>query len=118
MTTKTEGQHAAEFLISEANGYRSREEETIASGEDLEAGTVLGKITSSGKFVQLDPDASDGSETAAAILYAAVDATGGDKQGTVIERDAEVRQSSLIFPDTASETQALADLLSLGIIAR
>ena len=46
MATLTEGQHTAEFLVSEANGCRSRESVTILSGQDLAAGTVCGKVAS------------------------------------------------------------------------
>lgn len=45
MTTITEGQHAGEFLVSEAEGSRSRDAITVASGQNLSAGAVLGKIT-------------------------------------------------------------------------
>lgn len=44
MTEFTEGFHAGEHLVSEANGYRSREVGTI-TGADLAAGTVLGQIS-------------------------------------------------------------------------
>lgn len=44
MTTFTEGRHAGEYLISEASGTRSRDVVTLATGNDLEAGTVLGRI--------------------------------------------------------------------------
>lgn len=40
----TEGAHTAEHLLAEANGTRSRQAITIASGQDLERGAVLGKI--------------------------------------------------------------------------
>jgi hypothetical protein len=43
MSTKTEGKHCAEFLVSEANGYRSREAVTVLSGQNLNAGAVLGR---------------------------------------------------------------------------
>src|SRR4051812_21892871 len=43
MSTKTEGKHCAEFMISEAAGYRSREAVTVLSGENLKAGHVLGR---------------------------------------------------------------------------
>lgn len=36
---------AGGFLVSEANAYRSREMITIASGQNLKAGAVLGRIT-------------------------------------------------------------------------
>lgn len=44
MGVLTEGMHRGEFLVSEANGMRSREIVTIALGENLAAGAVLGKL--------------------------------------------------------------------------
>jgi hypothetical protein len=43
MSTKTEGKHCAEFMISEAAGYRSRDAITVLSGQNLNAGAVLGR---------------------------------------------------------------------------
>ena len=43
MAALTETFHAGGFLVSEANGSRSREQITVLSGQDLLAGTVLGK---------------------------------------------------------------------------
>lgn len=45
MTEYTEGQHAGEFLVSEAPGSLSREVVTLLLGENLKAGAVLGKVT-------------------------------------------------------------------------
>jgi hypothetical protein len=45
MTTITETNHTAEFLLSEAPGCLSREEITVLSGQDLAAGAVVGKVT-------------------------------------------------------------------------
>lgn len=42
--------------------------EVIASGQTLVKGSVLGKITASGKFVLCDSAATDGSQTPVAIL--------------------------------------------------
>lgn len=44
-TVFTEGRHAAEFLISEGPGQYSREAVTVASGQNLTAGAVLGRLT-------------------------------------------------------------------------
>ena len=53
---------------------------TVASGAGvLQAGTVLGKVTASGKYVAYDNTALDGSETAVAILADKVDATSSDQ---------------------------------------
>lgn len=44
MTELTEGQHKAEFLVTEANGSLSREAITVVSGQNLQPGHVLGKV--------------------------------------------------------------------------
>jgi hypothetical protein len=44
MVTKTEIGHAAGFICSEAAGDRSREKETMLSGQNLKAGAALGKL--------------------------------------------------------------------------
>lgn len=89
MTILTEGVRDAAFLISEANDWRSRDEVTVtATGAALDAGTVLGKITSTGKYVLHDNAAVDGSENAAAILLTSIGAEEATR--TIIARDAEV----------------------------
>ena len=52
-----EGRYAGEFVVSEGNGKISRETIIVLSGETLEAGAVLGKVTASGKYKALDPAA-------------------------------------------------------------
>lgn len=121
MTTLTEGYHAGEFIVSEANGTRSREVVTIIEGQNLVAGAVLGQITTGGKYTELDPDAEDGSEVAAAVLYDAVDATDGDTDGVIIARDAEVNGAEITWPTGISgpeTTAATAELAAAGIIVR
>ena len=49
---KIEGVHAGEFLLSEANGTRSREEVIISAGNGIvAAGTLIAKITSANAAV-------------------------------------------------------------------
>lgn len=111
----TEARRTGEFLLSEATGTRSREEVTIAAAAAaLVAGTVVGKITASGKYVAYSNGASDGSETAAGILYAAVADSAADQKAVIIARDAEVAETHL----TGSDANGKADLLALGIIVR
>ena len=45
MTAITESPHTAGFLLSEAPGNRSRDNGVLASGQNLKAGAVVGKIT-------------------------------------------------------------------------
>lgn len=52
MTIKIEGVHAGEFLLSEANGTRSREEVVISAGNGkVAAGTLIAKITAANAAV-------------------------------------------------------------------
>jgi hypothetical protein len=122
MATLTEGTRNASFLVSEANGmYRSREKVTVTvpSG-GLAAGTVLGKITASGKYVRHDSDLETGGETEAGILYETLTET-GDTEVTIIARDAEVVGAHLTYEDGADAAAITASntaLASLGIIVR
>lgn len=120
MTAKIEKRGAGIHVISEANGNLSREQITVDTGV-LEVGTVLGKITASGKYVQVDLGASDGSENAAGVLWDAVDATDADVEAAAHVREAEVLGSELVYPDgaTQNDIDAInAALATLNIIVR
>ena len=53
---------------------------TVASGQNLVAGTVIGVVTASGKAVACDTAASDGSQNPVAVLPTAVDASAADSE--------------------------------------
>lgn len=109
------------YLVSEANGTRSREVITLAAGNALPPGAVLGQVTASGEYVAFNPAANDGSETAKAVLFASVDASAAAKAAVVTARDAEVAEASLVWVASVNTTQkksALAALAVLGIVAR
>lgn len=123
----TEKVHDFEVLLSEANGYRSREEIVLKSGRAYKVGDVLGKITADnadkGKYKLVDNQtpASDGSQTAAAVLLVDRDASAGDQPGVAVVRDAEVKQGLLNYAaNTTNENKAAAitALATLGIVAR
>lgn len=121
MTVFVEGRHAAEHLVSEANGTRSRDTVTLVAGVVYPAGAVLGKVAATGKFKLLSPAANDGSETAAAVLFDAVDATDADRTGVVNSRDTEVHGAALSWPDgigAPEKAAALGQLAAIGIVAR
>ena len=123
MTVLTEGRHPGEFLMTEANGQRSRDSITIASGAGVIApGTVLGKITASGKYLASAVSATDGSQTPVAIALYGCDATTRDVAVAAITRDAEVNGKILIWhPDrdqAGEKAAAQADLAAVGIIVR
>ena len=117
MPTLTEKRGPGEFIAHEANGTISREDVTIDTG-DLLAGTVLGRITATGKMVQVDLAAVDGSEVAAGILYADADATLADVAAVAIVRHAEVKADLVVYPTGASQNDIDAidaDLKALQI---
>jgi hypothetical protein len=123
MTTLTEGKHTGGFLVWEVLRDYTRETVTIASGAGkLEPGTVLGKITTGGKYTGLAPAATNGSQNAASILWADVDASAADAPGVVILRGPTlVNKHELIWPEGATEAQitaATTALAALGIVLR
>ena len=123
MTTLTEGKHTGGFLIWEVLRDYTRETITLASGAGkLAPGTVLGRITTGGKYTLLTPGATNGSQNAAGILWADVDATDADAPGVVILRGPAIaNRHELVWPDGATEAQittATTALAALGIILR
>lgn len=124
MTTKTEGRHAGEFIVREANGNRSRDTETVLSGEDLVVGEVV-EADGDGKLLALTglvDTAGDLITQVFGIMYAAVDATAGDVTGAVvIVRDCEVNGNDMKFPtETTNLERAEAEksLRLLHIVVR
>ena len=123
MTTLTEGKHAGGFLVWEVLRDYTRETVTVASGAGkLEPGTVLGKITTGGKFTALVPAATNGSQNAAGLLWDTVDASTADAAAVVVLRGpAIVNRHELIWPDGATEAQitaATTALATIGIVLR
>lgn len=123
MTILTEGSRKAEFIVSEANDWRSRDQATVTvPAAGLASGTILGVVTATGVYVRHDAAAVDGSETEAGILFAPFPAdAAGDYPATVIVRDAEVNSAELTYEagaDAAQITASNAALAAIGIIVR
>ena len=70
MTTLVKGPTTGGFLVWEVLRDYTRETVTLASGAGkLTPRTVLGRITSGGKYTVLTPGASNGSQNAAGLLW-------------------------------------------------
>lgn len=96
---------------------------TVVSGAGvLDIGTVLGKITASGKYKAAAADAVDGSQTAVAVLAEKIDASAADKTALALVRFAIVSRAGLKWhanTDTTNErAAAVAQLAAVGIITR
>lgn len=77
MTIKTEGTHAGEFLLSEAQGTRSRENILVTAGSgQLAAGTLIGLITAANAATPTAVGGNTGNGTMGAITTASVAITG------------------------------------------
>jgi hypothetical protein len=86
---------------------------------DLIKGTVLAKVTASGKYIGLDPDGADGSEAAVCVLGedVTVPATGDAKSFACVHGN--VRKSELEWTHdgitTGEQDTAYAELKALTI---
>lgn len=101
--------------------YFSRDEVTILSGETVNIGSVLGKVTASGKYVLSDADAVDGSQAAAAVALQNLGTVAADTPCIVMVRDAILGREALVWHannDAAEITIAEGELAALGIIVR
>ena len=104
----------AEFLISEANGYLSRDEVTITTADaDWPAGTVLAIVSGDYKVYEGDSTVA-GANDAVGILFEAI-GSGETGNRTIINQDAEVELAALTTTDA---TGLAASLAAIGIKAR
>jgi hypothetical protein len=128
------------FLLSEANGFRSRAAVTLKAGADYDAGSVLvaeytqsepgdpdaeppvqasGYDTATGKHVLATKALLDAYETDdVVILCRRTNATEAAVDAAVIARDAEVKDSELIVGAATTVDDVKAALTAKGIIVR
>lgn len=125
MAQYSEPQKVGDVLKREYDKLLNREQVTYAQGSASVLGTVLGKVTATGKYVPLAPAAADGSQNAVGILLQAVDTTvTGTNADTIVAIEARgpsVVESSALNWGAATAPQiaaATAQLVALGIIVR
>jgi hypothetical protein len=87
---------------------------TILSGQNLNRGALLGKITASGKYILCDSAAVDGSEAPKVILAEDCDASAADKQAIVYLSGA-FNQDSVVFGGADTSDTHRAALRDLNI---
>ena len=127
MATLTQGNYQTDFLKWEVEKTFCREAVTILAGSGsarvLTVGMPLGKLTSGGKYVQLAPAATDGSQNVAGILFIDVTAPNGtDAPGVIIARGpAVIQDNGIVWPGGISggqKTTALGQIAALNIVVR
>ena len=113
MATLTEPRFPGEFIATEANGKRSRDNDTIAAGTI----TTVGRVLSGPSTARV---LCDGSAAATAVSFNAVDATAAAKTGVTMTSSCELNRAEMDF-GAMNNTQigvAIADLKLIGVIAR
>lgn len=87
----------------------------VASGQaNLKRGTLLGKITASGKYVKSLSASSDGSEVPTAILATDTDATAADVKSNAYFAG-EFNQEAVVFGTAHTAASVKAGLRNLNI---
>ena len=111
-----------DLLKFEAPQFYSRSAITIAAGQNLPMGTVLGRRTADDKHQPFDPAATDGTETPVGILLGDIDATLIDRDDALLlARHAMVAEKLVIWPagiDAGVKKAAVRQLEAVGILIR
>lgn len=123
MTVLTQPPTMGDLLKYEVNPNYTRETVTLLAGTAYSVGSVLGRITASGKYKLATSGGTDGAQTAAAVLLFAVDATLADAVGIVVVRGpAILSRAALAYDgsvdDAAKITTKISQLTALGLIVR
>ena len=122
MPVITEGLNLGDLLKYEAPNLYSRDQVTVAAGQNLVLGTVVGIDAATSKVKQIDPAATDGTEVAVGVLATSVDATLIDREdGILIARHAVVADHALTWPAGIApldKAAAIAQLKAAGVLVR
>lgn len=123
MPVLTEPPSMGDVLKYEVNPNYTREVVTLLAGMPYPVGSVLGKVTASGKYTLSPATGSDGSQVATAVLLSAVDATLADATGIVLVRGPSiVSREGLAYGATVDDDTKIAakltQLAATGIVAR
>lgn len=114
MTTLTQSARDFSFIVSESNGYLSRDEVTITTADaDWPAGTVLTLV--GGDYKVYEGDSTVAAEKDAVGILCEAIGSGETAKRTVINKDAEVSLSDLNTTDATGLAESLA---TLGIKVR
>ena len=118
MPTLTQAPSQGDVVKFQIDPNYTNEAITLLLGTNYKSGSVLGKITATGKYKLAVVGAVDGSAVAVAVLLNPVDATAADATGVILARGpAVVSKAALVFdvsvntvPLTATKAPPLAIL--------
>lgn len=119
MTTITEQNNLGDLLKYEASNLYSRDQITVAKGQNLKLGTVVA-FDKDNLIKILNIAATDGTQTAIGVITSDVEAKGNTK-AVIITRIALLADNALFWPANITEEQktaAIKQLETRGIIIR
>ncbi|WP_447933079.1 head decoration protein [Wolbachia endosymbiont of Dactylopius coccus] len=120
MSTITEQNNLGDLLKYEVSNLYSRDQITVAKGQNLKLGTVVGCDTKDGLIKSLNPTATDGTQTAIGVITSDVNATETTK-AVIITRIAMLADHAVVWPANITEEQkaaAIKQLEARGVIIR
>ncbi|WP_265042193.1 head decoration protein [Wolbachia endosymbiont (group B) of Melanostoma mellinum] len=119
MSSITEQNNLGDLLKYEASSLYSRDQITVAKGQNLKLGTVVGRDKDNMIRI-INPTATDGTQTAIGVITSDVNATENAK-AVIITRIAMLADHAVVWPANITEEQKTAAMKQLegrGIIIR
>ncbi len=116
MTTLRDGPHAAQFILTEANGQRSRDNIKLAAGQDILPGALLSGDNNAGYTAVSGAPSGN-----LALSIYGVKTEADPVMISAITRDAEVNRHAMAWTEGMDENAigvAAAALAEQGIIVR
>ncbi|MFP3017182.1 MAG: head decoration protein [Wolbachia sp.] len=121
MTCITEQNNLGDLLKYEASSLYSREQITVAKGQNIKLGAVVAKKTDDGFIRVLNPAGTDGTQIAIGVITSDVNNKDGDTKAIIITRIALLADHAVVWPANITEEQkaaAIKQLEARGIIIR
>ncbi len=120
MTSITEANNLGDLLKYEASSLYSRDQITVAKGQNIKLDAVVAKKTEDGLIRVLNPAGTDGTQTAIGVIVSDVNAIENTK-AVIITRSAMLADHAVVWPANITEEQknaAIKQLEGRGIIIR
>ncbi|WP_341819662.1 head decoration protein [Wolbachia endosymbiont (group A) of Brachyopa scutellaris] len=119
MSCISEQNNLGDLLKYEASSLYSRDQITVAKGQNLKLGTVVA-LDKDSMVKIINPTATDGTQTAIGVIASDVNAKENSK-GVIIARGAMLADYAVVWPTNITEEQKVAAIKQLegrGIIVR
>ncbi|WP_264328458.1 head decoration protein [Wolbachia endosymbiont (group A) of Andrena hattorfiana] len=112
MSCITEQNNLGDLLKYEASSLYSRDQITVAKGQNIKLGAVVAKKTDDGFIRVLNPTGTDGTQTAIGVIVSDVNAIENTK-AVIITRVAMLADHAVVWPANITEEQKNAAVKQL-----